>query len=291
MTLDFAPNMNARLSKAVNKLVDEALEHEAAMQEPRDYLGGSRMGHECLRALGYEHTDNRRAHKQVTILRQFEGGSDDADAFLAKRGTPFEGKTLRRFRLGHIHEAETVRWLKAAGFTLLTMNEAGRQFGWKIAVADDAKIGGNLDGVFADGPADLGGVKLAYPVLFEHKVMKASKWNEFQKHGAAKSHPVYVAQCQVYMDRMELRQAVICALNTDTSELWSEIIEYDPGEAQRILERGVQVVQAKKPEDLPRVFGATPQDIRCKWCHWRKECWNGEEKVTPKENSERPPWA
>lgn len=278
--LSFAPDHNARLSKAVNKLIDEALESETAAQEPRDYLGGSRIGVECLRALGFEYFDAQWARAQITALRALEGGADDADEFLQKRSTPFEGKAIRRFRMGHLHEAETVRWLKAAGFDLWTHTKDGRQFGWSLRVpvpehpeAEPLKLGGSIDGVFADGPKDLGGVALAYPVLFEHKIMKDSKWNEFVKHGAAKSHPVYVAQCQVYMDRMELRQALLVGLNTDTSALHCEVIDYDAGEAQRLLDRGVQVVTAAHPKMLPRVFGATPQDFRCKWCHWHSECW------------------
>lgn len=295
--LSFAPDLNARLSKAINRLIDEALEAETAAQTPRDYLGGSRMGVECLRALGYEHFDNQMAAAQVKALRALEGGSDDADAFLAKRGTKFKGKTLRRFRMGHIHEAETARWLKAAGFDLWTETRDGKQFGWSLRVpvpehpeAEPLKLGGSIDGVFADGPADLGGVKLAYPCLFEHKIMKASKWKEFADKGARASHPVYVAQCQIYMDRMELRQAVLCGLNTDTSELHFEVIDYDAGEAQRILERGVQVVTAAHPKALPRLFGTTPSDFRCRFCDWHSECWS-RDADPPKQADERPPWA
>ena len=78
--LSFAPDMNARLSKALNGLIDEALVAEAAAQEPRDYLGGSRLGVECLRALGYEHADNKMALATIRALRLLEGGADDVDA-------------------------------------------------------------------------------------------------------------------------------------------------------------------------------------------------------------------
>lgn len=295
--ISFAPDHNARLTRAINRLIDKALEAETAAQTPRDYLGGSRMGHECLRALGYEYFDAQMALAQVKALRALEGGSDDADAFLQKRGTPFKGKGIRRFRMGHIHEAETARWLRAAGFDLWTHDRQGRQFGWSLRVpvpdhpeAEPLKLGGSIDGVFADGPKDLGGVALAYPVLFEHKIMKAEKWREFANKGARVSHPIYVAQCQIYMDRMELRQALLCGLNTDTSELHCEVIDYDPTEAERVLARGIQVVQAAHPKMLPRVFGATPQDFRCKWCHWHSECW-ARDAEPPKPSDERPPWA
>lgn len=284
--LSFEPDLNARLSKAINKLIDEALEVEAAAQEPRDYLGGSRLGVECLRALGYEHYDAQMTRAQITALRALEGGADDADAFLQRRLAPFKGKTLRRFRMGHIHEAETVRWLRAAGFNLRTHAKTGRQFGWSVEY-EAGKLGGSIDGVILDGPAL---PELVYPTLFEHKIMRASKWNEFVKHGAVKSHPVYVAQCQVYMRKMELEGAILCAVNTDTSEIWCEIITLDAAEADRILERGVQVLNAPKPETLPRVYGATPEDIRCRWCAWHKQCWSAPAVATPPAQSARPSW-
>jgi hypothetical protein len=290
MTVSFAPDPNARLSKAINGLIDEALEHETAIQWPRDYLGGSRMGVECLRALGYEYFDQQMAHAQVTHLKRLEGGADDAEKFLEKRGTKFDGQVIRRFRLGHLHEPETARWLKAAGFELLTHDSRGRQFGWSVHV-DGRKLGGSIDGVFVGGPPELGTVKLAYPLLFEHKIMKAEKWRAFQKDGAAKSHPQYVAQCQICMRQMEgLTGALLVGLNTDTSELHVEHIPFDPAEAERVFERGLQVVRAAKPETLPRLYGAKPTDFRCKWCDWRDECWSQPEDTKPVQG-DRPPWA
>ena len=206
---------------------------------------------------------------QLKALRALEGGHDDADAFLEKRGTRFKGKTLRRFRLGHIHEAETVRWLKLAGFDLRTHDSRGKQFSWALTY-EAGKLGGSIDGCLVDGPPLPG---LEYPALFEHKIMKASKWNAFVKDGAATSHPVYVAQCQVYMRQMELEVAVLCAINTDTSEIHCEIIRLDPAVADKALDRGLKVLQAAKPETLPRLYGATPTDFRCKFCDWHERCW------------------
>jgi hypothetical protein len=31
----------------LNEMIDESLEHENAARAPRDYLGGSRVGHAC----------------------------------------------------------------------------------------------------------------------------------------------------------------------------------------------------------------------------------------------------
>ena len=67
--LDF--NHSANLSEQVNVLIDEALAAENAAQPPRDYLGGSRLGVPCERALQYEYA---------------QAPKDD--------GAEFDGKTL-----------------------------------------------------------------------------------------------------------------------------------------------------------------------------------------------------
>src|SRR3546814_10554492 len=55
MTMNFQPQPSASFAAAFQALIDEAMEISAQEREPRDYLGGSRLGVECLRALGYEY--------------------------------------------------------------------------------------------------------------------------------------------------------------------------------------------------------------------------------------------
>ena len=54
MTLDF--NHRPGFAEKVNAAVDAALTAENATRAPRDYLGGSRLGHACERALQFEFT-------------------------------------------------------------------------------------------------------------------------------------------------------------------------------------------------------------------------------------------
>lgn len=283
-TMDFAPDPNARLSRALNRLIDEALEAENAQQTPRDYLGGSRLGEECLRRLAYDMQDDRRTLEQIAALKKLEGGADDVSVYLARRGSAFEGKALRRFAIGHWHEDETARWLRLAGFDLKTHGRDGRQFGFSVlgpetGATNSAHGGkehhhlkGHIDGALVDGPAELGGVALPYPLLWEHKIMKAKKWTEFANKGVAVSHPHYVAQCQVYMLQMELGACLFTGLNTDTSEIRCELLTLDPEAATRYVARGMSVLEAERPEALPRIT-MVPEDYRCKFCRWQKECW------------------
>ena len=54
MTLDY--NSRPKFAEKVNAAVDSALTAVNAAQAPRDYLGGSRLGHACERALQFEFT-------------------------------------------------------------------------------------------------------------------------------------------------------------------------------------------------------------------------------------------
>ena len=53
MTLDY--NHRPTFAERVNAAVDRALTADQATRPPRDYLGGSRLGHACERALQFGH--------------------------------------------------------------------------------------------------------------------------------------------------------------------------------------------------------------------------------------------
>ena len=91
--LDFNPRPS--MADRVNALVDAALEAERAATPPRDYLGGSRLGHACERALQFEFTATPK-----------------------DEGEEFTGRSLRIFAIGHALEDLAIRWLRAAGLTL-----------------------------------------------------------------------------------------------------------------------------------------------------------------------------
>ncbi len=129
--LDF--NHRPSIAERINAAVDAALAAEQAATPPREYLGGSRLGHGCERALQFEFA---RAAK------------DD--------GADFGGQTLRIFAIGHALEDLAVRWLRAAGFDLYTRRgnlPTGEQFGFSVA---GGRIRGHVDGIIAAGPEGVG---------------------------------------------------------------------------------------------------------------------------------------
>ncbi len=239
--MDFTPNPDKTLEAQVNKHIDAYLEELNSSQKPRDYLGGSRLGCECQRALYYEYSKTPK-----------------------DEGRGFKGLTLRRFRMGHWCEEEVAFWLKGAGFDLRTHDKNNEQFGFVTA---KGKIAGHIDGVLVNGP-----VKMTYPSLWENKVMKASKWKECDTKGIEKANHVYFVQMQVYCAYMGLDNWAFTAMNSDTSELLFQTGKARMDVAQWASDRGITVITSREARELPRIT-KDQNDYRCKFCDWAKRCW------------------
>ena len=138
-------NHRPSFAEQVNAAVDAVLTAENATRAPRDYLGGSRIGHACERALQFEFTATPK-----------------------DEGQEFSGQLLRIFSIGHSLEDLAVAWLRGAGFDLYTRKGKrpdGGQFGFS---AGGGRVRGHVDGIIAAGPKDL---ELPVPVLWECKTM------------------------------------------------------------------------------------------------------------------------
>lgn len=248
--LDF--NHRPKLAELVNAAIDAALVTERAATLPRDYLGGSRLGHPCERALQFE----------------FAGAPKD-------EGTDFDGQHLRIFAIGHALEALAVRWLRKAGFDLYTRRSDGAQFGFSIAAG---RVRGHVDGILAGGPAIAG---LAYPALWECKTMNAKNWRETVAKGVAIAKPVYAAQIAFYQAYMEgsiagisANPALFTAINKDTAELHHELIAFDAALAQATSDRAVRILRATDAgELLPRIAHES-EFHECRMCPWSRRCWS-----------------
>jgi len=251
--LDF--NSTSIAGEQVNDLIDRALVAERATVPPRDYLGGSRLGVACDRALQFE----------------FVAAPKDPDA-------DFTGKTLRIFEIGHTLEDLAIRWLRAAGFDLYTRKghqPDGAQFGFSVA---GGRIRGHVDGILADGPPVPG---MAFPALWECKTMNAKHWRETVAKGVVVAKPVYATQIALYQAYMEPQvpglsgtRALFTAINKDTAELHHELVPFDAARAQTASDRAVRILRATDAGDLlPRV--ATSRDYHeCRFCPWAERCWS-----------------
>ena len=242
-------NHRPTIAERVNAAIDAALIAEREATAPRTYLGASRLGHACERALQFE----------------FAGAPKD-------EGADFGGQTLRIFEIGHQFEDLAIRWLRAAGLDLYTRKgnrPDGEQFGFSVA---GGRIRGHVDGIIAAAPAPLG---IGVPALWECKTMNAKNWRACVKDGVAVAKPVYAAQIAIYQAYLELHEqpAIFTAVNADTMEIYTELVPFDGALAQRMSDRALKVISATDAgELLPRGL-LDPTHFECRMCAWQDRCW------------------
>ncbi|CUW37101.1 conserved protein of unknown function [Magnetospirillum sp. XM-1] len=250
--LDF--NHQPSLAERINALIDSGLAADRDATPPRTYLGGSRLGHSCERALQYE----------------FAGAPKDPEA-------DFNGQTLRIFAIGHALEDVAIRWLRRAGFDIYTRKgnrPDGEQFGFSVA---GGRVRGHVDGILADGPVIPG---MGYPALWECKTMNAKNWRETVAKGVTVSKPIYAAQIALYQAYMEgavtgisASPALFTAINKDTAELHHELVPFDGELAQRTSDRAVRILQATDAGELLPRMTSDPDYFECRFCPWKMRCW------------------
>lgn len=237
------------ITDTINELIDKDLQHKNTQQPQRDYLGASRLGVVCARALQYEYTH-------------------------APRDSVYSGKTLRIFELGHTLEKMAWKWLQGAGFEIETHQPKGDPYGFSAA---DGLIRGHVDGIIKKVPA---GLNIRVPALWECKSMNAKSWKQLVEKGVKVAKPIYAVQIALYQAYMggvitDLSQnsALLTAVNKDTSELYHELVPFDAGLAQTASDRAVHILRATQVgETLPRISHDS-ECFECRFCDWKQTCW------------------
>lgn len=240
--MDF--NASASVSGQLTALIDGGLQARRQREPERHYLGASRLGVACDRALQFEF-----------VRAPVDYGRD------------FPGHLLRIFERGHVNEECMIGWLREAGFDLRTHDRNGGQFGFSLL---DGQLQGHVDGVIVAGPAGF-----AYPCLWETKCLGSKSWRDLEKHRLAVSKPVYAAQVAVYQAYLELHEhpALFTAVNADTMEIYAERVPFNGALAQRMSDRAARVIAATcAAEQLPRSF-TDPAHFACRMCAWQDRCW------------------
>lgn len=231
----------------LNQRIGDALVAERAAQHVRTYLGASRIGEPCSRKLAFEITGTP---------------ADD--------GRGFDGHALRIFEAGHVFEALSIRWLRAAGFDVRTQGRDGGQYGF---IAAGGRIRGHIDGVILSGPE----IGVPWPALWEHKALNARSWEDLVRKGLKASKPVYWAQVQLYMAYLDVPVTVFTALNKNTQDLFHEVLRFDAADAQALSDKAVAVLRAVDAGELPPRVAADRDDFNCRFCGWQSRCWS----ITP----------
>lgn len=242
--IDF--NSSSLLSDRINLRIDRALELENSFQPKRDYLGASRVGVECERALQYEFMRVPKDH-----------------------GRDFPGRILRVFERGHWVESAMIRWMGLAGFGLLDSDRAGKQFGF---VSHGGHVAGHCDGIIIAGPDEFG----SYPRLWECKGIQDKDWKALEREKLRNRYPVYYAQMQFYMEKFGLTEnpALFSAVDANDMEIYWEEIPFVPDYYRMLDLKAEKIIQACREGILLSGIGARPDFYKCKWCSWSERCFN-----------------
>jgi hypothetical protein len=230
------------LSTQITAKIDEGLAAENAARPSRNYLGASELGNPCMRALVYQY---RRAPKAAPQERMY-----------------------RIWATGHTFEDQIIRWLRLAGFHVVDRASTGKQIRFEQA---EGQIAGNIDGVVMGGP-----LILPFPMLLELKSLNNRSWQDLIKKGLAVSKEVYNAQVHLYMGYLDLEHCLFGAINKDTCELHWLIIPYDRVEAQRVSDRGVDVIRFGEDPNgpLPPRIASSRDYWLCRMCGYAEHhCW------------------
>ena len=246
-------------SEALQAVMDRTWKELKDAEPRRQYLGGSIVGRDCEREIAYQY--------HATPMDEGRTG--------------FSGQLYRIFDRGHVGEERVAKYLRAAGFELVTERQDGRQFGFK---ALGGRFAGHIDCVVLSGPP-VPGLDYSKPALWENKILNNKSFGDLWNHGLKKSKPVYYTQANLYMAYMELEQALFTAENADNCEIYAEVLQIDTANAQAMSDRAVRIVQSSEPEELPRVAGDRT-DYRCKFCDYRERCW----KVPAAPATPKPAW-
>lgn len=263
--MNFAPKPSAAFAAAFEGIIDRAMQANNAAQPPRKYLGGSRVGDDCLRKLAYE----------------FHHVPKD-------EGREFKGRTLRIFERGHANEDLMAARMRLAGFEMVTHKPDGGQLGFAVAWSEARgayTFAGHLDGVITVAPYESGVVT---PALWENKCLGDKGFKDVEKKGIRASKPVYFAQMQLYMAYLDLTEhpGLFTVENANDGSIYAERVPFDKAAAQAASDKGVKIVTTEAPEEMPRC-ATVATDFRCKFCDYPGRCWSKDPAYL---TSEAPTW-
>jgi hypothetical protein len=201
----------------------------------RNHLGASLIGRECPRELWY--------------------------SFHWSKLVKFDGRMLRLFNTGHLLEPKLCALLEMIGCEIWQSDVNGKQF--RIS-GHRGHFGGSMDGVLKGCP-DLPDV----PMIVEFKSHGEKSFIKLVAEGVLEAKWEHFIQMQIYMGKNNLTHALYCAVNKNTDELHMEIVQFDPVQYQRYIDRSVMIIDVVEP---PPKIATTPGFFKCKFCDYINIC-------------------
>ena len=201
----------------------------------RPHLGASQIGAPCPKALWY--------------------------GFRWVKKSSFNGRMLRLFETGQLAESRFVEELRWIGCEVTEGPEQGKQ--WRVSELG-GHFGGSMDGAVVGLPSD--------PETWhcvEFKTHGEKSFKDLISKGVKDSKPQHYAQMQIYMSLTGMTKALYMAVNKNTDELHTEIIDADPETAQALLKTAEKVIFS---EEAPMGISSDPSYYLCKWCDFSDLC-------------------
>jgi hypothetical protein len=205
----------------------------------RNHLGASLIGRECARELWY-------SFHWATLKK-------------------FDGRMLRLFNRGHLEEPRFVAMLLMIGCQVWQVDANGKQF---RVTGHKGHFGGSMDGVVFDIP-DLPGIS----ILTEFKTHGDKSFTKLKADGVMAAKWEHFVQMQIYMGKNNLPWALYAAVNKNDDALHLELVQFDPAQYQRYLDRSAMIIDNQDP---PPKINESPGWFKCKFCDYRNVCHGGE---------------
>ncbi len=197
--------------------------------ERRKYIGASQIGRPCGRETWYRYQ-----------------GIDGAPISAALRTT---------FEIGHRLEAMLLDYIELSGIDVERPSESNNYL-----FCEDAEIKvfqGHMDAI------------LNQSYVLDIKTAKHSSFNQFKSLGLKGWSPAYYAQMQAYMGMTGLKEAVLLAIDKDTSQLHEEWLDYDDYEYSQLRMRALAISTLDEP---PARINKSPLYYVCQRCQFKAIC-------------------
>lgn len=207
-----------------------------------------------------DNKDSRRRHLGASLI----GHHCERYLWLTFRwagGTSFNGRMLRLFETGQLEEQRLIRNLKRIGVDVHDVDPEGKQ--WRVE-AIDGHFGGSMDGVARNIPE----APKTWHVL-EFKTHNDKSFKDLVGKGVRAAKPQHFAQMQIYMGLAEMERAFYMAVNKNDDAVYTERINFDESEFNRLMERAERVIRANEP---PLRCSNDPAWWQCKTCNFYEQC-------------------
>lgn len=230
--------------------VDKALEQKKNSESPRNYLGMSQIGDECLRKLFYSFRNSERRAWEAQGVRNIEDGHVQEDIMAAR---------LRMVPGIELVTADPDDPTKQIGFSLLLDHFRGHCDGAILGVLE------------SPGTWHVWEHKSVAETSFEK--LKKIRAEKGEKNALREWNGTYYAQAQIYMHEMKLTRHFLTVSTPGGRDYLSVRTEYNRKEAEAIIEKARSIIFDNWI--IPPRISDKREFYSCKWCEFQEVCHDG----------------